>query len=82
VAGDRQRLDDLLLARATEGLDGEAAAELARLLAASGAVDDGAYDRAAAAVCLAALGTTASLPRRVRARIEARLARRDEGAGR
>jgi hypothetical protein len=70
MAVDRTRLDDLLLARATEGLDAEDAAELARLLAAEPAADDGGYERAAAAICLAALRNPESMPGRVRARLE------------
>lgn len=81
MADDRRRLDDLLLARATEGLDPESAAELARLLARAPAGDDRGYERAAAAVCLAVLGHGGSLPRRVRARIEAGMSelKRDRG---
>jgi hypothetical protein len=75
VAADRRRLDDLLLARATEGLDRDSATELARLLARVPAGDDGGYERAAAAVCLAVLGRGGSLPRRVRKRIDADLGR-------
>ena len=75
MADDRERLDDLLLARATEGLDREAALELARLLAGTPAADDGGYERAAAAICLAALGAGGALPNSVRARIDARLKR-------
>jgi hypothetical protein len=70
VAVDSQRLDDLLLARATEGLDAAAEAELARLLAAAPEADARGYERAVAAVCLASLGAGASLPVGLRARIE------------
>ena len=66
----RQRLDDLLLARATEGLDAAEEQELARLLAAEHDVDAGAYERAAAAVCLAVLGGRGALPAALRARLE------------
>jgi hypothetical protein len=65
-----QRLDDLLLARATEGLDAAEAQELGRLLAAERDVDTDRYDRAAAAVCLAVLGRGCALPSGVRARLE------------
>jgi hypothetical protein len=75
VANERRRLDDLKLRRATEGLDSESAAELARLLARSPDGDDRGYERAAAAVCLAVLGHGGSLPRRVRARIDANMSR-------
>ena len=64
------RLDALLLARATEGLDATDEQELARLLAGANDVDAGAYERAAAAVWLAMLGRQAELPPRVRARLE------------
>ncbi len=66
----RRRLDDLLLARATEGLDAAAAQELERLLAAATEVDPDAYEHAAAAVCLAALGSGGVLPSALRARLE------------
>lgn len=65
-----QRLDDLLLARATEGLDAAEAQELERLLAAERAVDTDRYDRAAAAVCIAMFGGRTALPSGVRARLE------------
>jgi hypothetical protein len=71
MAIDRNRLDDLLLARATEGLDDAAAAELERLLAAEPVDEYGGYERAAAAVGLAVLGARGAMPRRVRERIEA-----------
>jgi hypothetical protein len=71
MAGDaRQRLDDLLLTRATQGLDAGEAQELERLLAAAAEVDEGSYERAAAAVCLAVLGGRSGLPSSVRARLE------------
>jgi hypothetical protein len=65
-----ERLDDLLLARATEGLTAREVGELARLLAAHPEVDAEAYERAAAVVTLAALGTCAELPPGVRAKLE------------
>jgi len=74
---DRQRLDDLLLARATEGLDAASELELARLLAATPGLDARGYERAVAAVCFAALGTGGSMPGRLRARIEQACRTRD-----
>jgi hypothetical protein len=65
-----QRLDDLLLARATQGLDAAEARELARLLAVAPEVDDGSYERAAAALCLAVLADRGALPGTLRARLE------------
>ena len=66
----RERLDELLLARAIEGLDAAEEQELERLLAAERDVDASAYERAAAAVCLAVLGRRAELPPALRARLE------------
>ena len=65
-----ERLDELLLVRAIEGLDAAEEQELARLLAAEREVDAGAYERAAAAVCLAVLGRPRGLPAALRARLE------------
>ena len=70
VSAARKRLDALLLARATEGLDAAAEQELARLLMKQRNVDEGAYERAAAAVCLAVLGGRGELPAALRARLE------------
>jgi hypothetical protein len=70
TSAERQRLDELLFARATEGLDAPDEQELARLLAADQGVDAGAYERAASAVCLAVLGGRAELPAALRARLE------------
>ena len=70
ASAKRKRLDELLLARATEGLDAVEEQELARLLTAERDVDAGAYERAAAAVCLAVLGGRAKLPAALRARLE------------
>jgi len=71
VAGDAmQRLDDLLLARATEGLDAAEAQELERLLAAERDVDTDRYDHAAAAVCIAMSGGGSALPSDLRAHLE------------
>lgn len=75
----RQRIDELLLARATEGLSVRERAELDALLAEHPDVDASAYERAAAAVCLAALGRGGGLPETLRRRLEssaAQLARR------
>lgn len=68
----RQRLDELLLARATTGLRSSEAAELARLIAAHPEVDQDAYDHAAAAVCLATLDTSEALPDSVWEKLERR----------
>jgi hypothetical protein len=70
ASAQRKRLDDLLLARATEGLDAAEEQELARLLTTERDVDAGAYERAAAAVCLAVLGGRGELPAALRARLE------------
>jgi hypothetical protein len=70
AGGAGQRLDDLLLARATQGLDAAETQELERLLAAEPEADDGVYERAAAAVCLAVVGGRGALPSNLRARLE------------
>jgi hypothetical protein len=70
MAFARRRLDDLLLARATEGLDAAEEQELEQLLAVERGVDAGGYERAAAAVCLAVLGGRGELPAGLRARLE------------
>jgi hypothetical protein len=70
AGGVGERLDDLLLARATQGLDAAETQELARLLAAQPDADDGSYERAAAAVCLAVLGGESALPGSLRERLE------------
>jgi hypothetical protein len=72
--GSLQRLDELLLARATEGLSRAGTRELERLLAAHPEADADAYERAAAAVTLAVLGTGGSLPSGLRAQLERRAA--------
>lgn len=64
------RLDELLAQRAIEGLDAEAERELEALLATTRSVDAGAFDRAAAAVHLAALAPRETLPASLRARLE------------
>lgn len=66
----RQRLDELLLARAIEGLDAAEERELAGLLAAERDVDAEVYERAAAAVCLAVLGGGERMPAALRARLD------------
>lgn len=71
----RQRLDELLLARATEGLNAHERAELDELLVRHPEVDANAYERAAAAVCLAALGRGGGLPESLRRRLETSAAR-------
>jgi anti-sigma factor RsiW len=65
-----KRLDDLLFAQATEGISETEAHELEELLAAHPEVDARGYERAAAAVSLALLGTRGSLPSRLRERLE------------
>lgn len=70
-----RRLEELLVARATQGLDAAETAELERLLAADPDVDAGGYDRAAAAICLAVLGGS-RMPGHLQARLERQLAAR------
>ena len=70
----RQRLDELLLARAIDELSGAEARELEQLLAAHADVDAGAYERAAAAVCLATIGAWGPMPSRLRSSLEKRAA--------
>jgi len=65
-----QRLDDLLLAEATEGLSTRDAAELDRLLATHPEIDRRAYEHAAAAVTLAAIGAGHGLPATLRAKLD------------
>jgi hypothetical protein len=72
------RLDELLLRRATEGLDAAAAAELRALLAAHPDADEDRYERAAAAVLLASLGEIEPMP----ASVKQNLARRWQSGGR
>jgi hypothetical protein len=66
----RRRLDELLLARAIEGLSDRETRTLEQLLAAHADVDAGAYDRAAAAVCLATFGGSGPMPTRLRSSLE------------
>lgn len=68
------RLDELLLARATVGLDATDTAELDALLAAYPDVDADAYERAAAIVCLASLDTRTALPQGLQVELERRAA--------
>lgn len=68
----RERLDALLLRKATEGLDEAGEREMARLAAGEPEVDTNGYERAAAAICLAALGTGGKLPPALRLRLEER----------
>jgi len=63
------RLDELLVARATEGLNAAQQRELVRLLARHPEVDAESYERAAAAVCLAALGALRAMPGALRERV-------------
>ena len=66
------RLDELLLKRATEGLDGADEAALRALLAAHPEVDEYEYERAAAAVLLASLTDIEPMPASVRAKLATR----------
>ena len=70
MRGQRRRLEQLLLARATSRLSPADQAELARLLAGNGGVDEEAYERAAAAICIAALDTGEPMPSGLRASLE------------
>lgn len=63
------RLDELLVARATEGLAPAEQRELERLLAERPEADAEGYERAAAAIALAALGAPGALPAAVRERL-------------
>jgi hypothetical protein len=75
-AAAADRLDELLVARATEGLDADEQRELAALLAAHPDVDAESYERVAAAVHLAVLGAEAeAMPRALRERLESSAAR-------
>ena len=66
------RLDELLLRRATEGLDAADETLLAALLAASPGVDEYRFERAAAAVLLASLTELEPMPASVKQRLEQR----------
>jgi hypothetical protein len=64
------RLDELLVARATQALSAAEARELERLLAARPDVDAEGYERAAAAVCLATLRAPSAMPDSLRRGLE------------
>ena len=70
---DRKRslaaLDELLLRRATEGLDVAGQARLRELLAAFPEADEDRYDRAAAAVLLASLTDIEPMPASVKRKV-------------
>jgi len=74
ASSDRQHLDDLLLSRATEGLSPAQARKLERLLAIHPEAHARGYERAAAAVCTAALRGARPMPKRLRERLERRAA--------
>lgn len=65
----RQRLDDLLFARALEGLDPGEHAEMQTLLEEFPEADRGGYEEAAAAVLLAAMPAPEPMPAGLRQRI-------------
>ena len=69
---DLDRLDDLLLRRATEGLDDEDEAELRALLAKHPEADEYRYERAAAAVLLASLTELEPMPAAVKDKLAQR----------
>ena len=58
----RNRIDDLLVQRATEGLDADERAELERLLSQSPEIDELCFDRAAALVSLAVFDPGEQMP--------------------
>jgi hypothetical protein len=66
------RLDELLLERATGGLDAAEEAALRALLAAHPEVDEYRYERAAAAVLLASLTAIEPMPASVKRKLAAR----------
>jgi hypothetical protein len=66
----RRRIDELLLAQTIDGLTAAEARELEALLARHPRVDAAAYERTAAAICLAALGARPAMPRSLRERLE------------
>jgi hypothetical protein len=70
VRDARKNLDELLLARATGSASAVELEELARLLAAHPDIDEDAYDRAAAAICLATLDTAEPMPPSLRSKLE------------
>jgi hypothetical protein len=69
------RLDDLLLTRAIEGLSDTEQRELDQLLEQAPEFDAGRYERSAALVSLAVHGSGASLPPRLQASLESRARR-------
>jgi anti-sigma-K factor RskA len=75
VSSVRERLEDLLVQRATEGIDAREADELARLLDRNPEVDAQAFDRVAAVVHAACLPRAEPLPPRLRARLDAAASR-------
>lgn len=66
----RLKLDELLLKRAVGSLTDAEEAELERLCATHPDCDPDVYERAAAAVCLAALDTREPLPETLRSKLE------------
>jgi len=70
----RRRLDELLLARATGSAGAVELEELARLLAEHPDIDDDAYERAAAAICLATLDTAEPMPPSLRDKLQRKAA--------
>ena len=66
----RRRLDELLLARATGSSSAPELEELARLLAAHPGIDEDAYERAAAAICLATIDKREPMPPSLRNKLE------------
>ena len=85
MSASSRRIDDLLLTRAIDGLSAAETRELEALLALHPRVDAEAYERAAAAICLAALGAHPAMPTRYargssRARRRSRPSRRARGA--
>ena len=69
------RLEELLILRATQPLSAAERTELEALLATDLGSDTGIFDRAAAAVHVAALRARHSLPTALRARLEQQAAR-------
>jgi hypothetical protein len=68
-------LDELLLRRATEGLDARDEAALDALLAAHPNVDEYRYERAAAAVLLASLPAIEPMPASLKRKLAGRWSR-------
>lgn len=59
---EQRRIDELLVQRATEGLNAAEAAELSRLLEQAPQADEGRFDAAAALVALAAFDPRERIP--------------------